>query len=219
MRLRTIGLTVVLLTGLATLSGCNYFILLGYLIGGPPSIAPDYDVLTGASLSDSGVVAAVVCYAPNDVLCNFSHVDREVAKRVAYRLHSHKIKAVNPDRVQQWLDENPNWDEPEEVGRGVGATHVVYIDLTMYTLFEENSHELYRGRAEGIVTVYELEEEEGSEPIYSKELLSRYPLAAPRSTSEVSRPGFQRAYLDRLSEEIGRLFYEHYNGDDISDAT
>jgi hypothetical protein len=204
---------------LMTASGCNYVILLGYLIGGPPSIQPDYEALTGKSMSDHDVVVAVACFAPKEVLYNFAHVDREITKHVSYRLHQHKIKTINPDRVQQWLDENPNWDEPDEIGRGLGATYVVYIDLTEFTLYEENSHELYRGRSEGVVTVYELDEEGNGEPIYSKDLVSRYPLAAPRDTSEISRPQFQMQYMSRLSEEVGRLFYEHFNGDDISDAT
>ncbi len=204
---------------LTTATGCNYVILLGYLIGGPPSITPDYEALTGKSMTDHDVVVAVACFAPKDVLYNFAHVDREVTKHVSYRLHQHKIKTINPDLVQQWLDENPNWDEADEIGRGLGATYVVYVDLTDFTLYEENSHELYRGRSEGVVTVYELDEDGNGEPIYSKDLVSRYPLAAPRDTSQVSRPQFQMEYMSRLSEEIGRLFYEHFNGDDISAAT
>lgn len=210
---------LLMLATLPAISGCNYLILLGYLIGGPPSIAPDYDEMTGHSFTNPGVVVAVACYSPKEVLYNFAHVDREVAKYVSYRLHQHNIQTINPDRVQQWLDRNPDWDEADEIGEGVGATHVVYIDLTSFTLFEENSHELYRGRSDGIVTVYELDEDGEGEPVYSKDIVSRYPLAAPRDTSDVSRPQFQMQYLSRLSEEIGRLFYEHYNGDDMTDAT
>lgn len=204
---------------LLTAGGCNYLILLGYLIGGPPAIAPDYETQTGKSLTDKDVVVAVACFAPKEVQYSFSHVDRELQKLVAQRLHMHKIKVINPDAVRRWLDENPHWDEPSEIGRGVQATHVVYIDLTNYTLFEENSHELYRGRAEGVVSVYEVGEDGDGEATYTKDILSKYPLLdAPRSTSDSSKVGFQTEYLHRLSEEVGRLFYEHYNGDDISDA-
>lgn len=200
-------------------SGCNYIVLLGYLIGGPPSIEPDYDALTGNSMTDQGIIVAVACFAPKEVMYNFAHVDRDIARAVGQRLHNHKVVVINPDRVQKWVDENPNWDEPDEIGRAVGATHVVYIDMTSYTLYEENSHELYRGRSEGIVSVYELDEDGDGEQIYSKELISRYPLAAPRDSSDISREQFHQQYRARLSEEIGRLFYEYYNGDDMSDAT
>lgn len=212
------GMLVALLLTVG-ISGCNYVVLLGYLIGGPPSIEPDYDALSGKSMTDKGVVVAVACFAPKEVLYDFSRIDRELARFVSMRLHQHEIKVIQPDVIQQWIDENKDYDEPEEIGLGVGATHLIYIDLTQFTIYEENSQDLYRGRSEAFVTVYELDKKEGTgEQVYSKEMISRFPLAVPRSAQEVSRPAFLMQYLTRLSEEIGRLFYEHYTGDDISDA-
>ncbi len=201
------------------LCGCNYLILAGYLIGGPPSIAPDFETVTNKSMTDPGVVVAVVCYAPPEIKWDFDSIDEEIAKYVSYRLHQHKIRVINPDRVAAWLDENPEWDAPKEIGEAFHATYVIYIDLQSFNLYEENSAQLYRGRAEAIVSVYQTDEEGQGERIYTKELVSKYPLAAPRSTYEVSYTTFKRQYLTRLSEEIGRLFYEHYAGDDIPDAT
>ena len=57
-----------------------------------------------------------------------------------------------------------------------------------------------------------------AEKIYTKELTSRFPLEVPRPMSEVSYNLFRQQYLSRLSEEIGRLFYEYANGDDITDV-
>ena len=201
------------------LSGCNYFILLAYLIGGPPSIAPDFDEMTKKSMTDKGVTVAVVCYAPTELKWDFDEVDFELTKYLSYRLHQHHISVVNPDRVRQWLDENPDWDRPEEIGEAFGVKYVIYIDLQEYSLYENGSNVLYRGRADGLVSVYEMDETGEGDKIYSKDFVSQYPLQAPRSTSEVSYPMFKRQYLSRLSEEVGRLFYEHYNGEDIPDAT
>jgi hypothetical protein len=204
---------------LTTTSGCNYIVLLGYLIGGPPSIEPDFDAVTTESLTEKDVVVAVFCDAPKEILYDFNKIDREVGKLVGYQLHNHKIKTIRPDIVRDWIDRNPDWDEPEEIGVGVGATHIIYIELSNYSIYEENSHELYRGRTEGMVTVYKLDEEGEAENIYDKELNSLWPLEAPRSTSDISRASFQTFYLTRLSDEIGRLFYEYYNGDDVAHAT
>ena len=200
-------------------SGCNYVVLLGYLISGPPMIEPDFDTMTGESMTDKDVVVAVVCFAPKELLIDYSRIDRSVGKFVSYRLHEKEIKTINPDLVQAWMDENPDWDRPEEIGQAVGATHVIYIDITQYTLYAENSHEMYRGRSESMVTVYKVHEDGEGEPIYTQEVLSRYPLAVARDAAEISRPGFQAEYHRRLSEEIGRLFYEYGSGDDIPDAT
>ena len=149
----------------------------------------------------------------------FDQIDKEIAKYVSYRMVEHKIRTVNPDRVNDWLDRNDDWDKPEEIGAALGATYVVYIDLNDFSLYEENSHNLYRGRADIMVNVIKIDPDGTGDEIYSKEHISRFPLAVPRSTYDVTYSNFKRQYLARLSEEIGRLFYEHYNGDDIPDAT
>jgi hypothetical protein len=202
----------------STLCGCNAIILLGYLIGGPPSIEPEFDAKTNKSLSAKDVRVAVVCYAPLPLKYDFDKLDYDLAKHVTFKLHTHGIKVINPDLVHAWLDENKDWDRPEEIGEALQVDYVVYIDMQKFSLYEENSRNLYRGRAEALLSVYEIYKEGGGEKIYSKEINSKYPLKIPRSTYEVSYPTFKAQYFNRLSEEIGRQFYEHYTGDDFPDA-
>ena len=75
-----IWLRLICLCSPLVLTGCNYFILIGYLIGGPPSIEPDFDVETNKSMTDLDVTVAVVCYAPPKLKWDFSKVDKELAK-------------------------------------------------------------------------------------------------------------------------------------------
>jgi hypothetical protein len=204
-------------------SGCNYFILAGYLLGGPPSIEPDFDKMTKKSLRDKAVdgkdiKVAVVCFAPDEVRLNFIDVDKDIAKYIAHRLNEHHIPTINPDRIQEWLDKHQDWDKPEEIGEATKATHVILVDVHKYNLFEENSHELYKGRSEVLVSVYEMQKDGTTDKVYNKEVTCQYPLETPRETSEISYDRFRREYLGRLSEEVGRLFYEHFNGDDIGDV-
>lgn len=199
-------------------SGCNYFILLGYLIGGPPMSDPDFVTMTGKDFSDKDVTVAVVCFAPNEVKWDFDEIDMELARYVSHRLHQNKIKVIQPDRVRVWLDKNPEWDRAEEIGAAMKCKYVVYVDMHDYGLYEQNSTQLYRGRCEGWVSVFEMDDDGHGEKIYSKEMNSRYPLSVPRSTSETNYQTFKREYLSRLSDEIGRLFYSVENGHDITDV-
>lgn len=216
--LRT-GLLLACCTGLLCLTGCNYIILLGYLFGGPPSIEPEFDAKTGKSFSDKDVKVAVVCYAPLELKYDFDKLDYELAKFVTFKLHANKIQVVNPDLVHDWLDKNPDWDRPEEIGEAMEVDYVVYIDIHKFSLYEEDSADLYRGRAEAVVSVYEMDETGHGDKLWSKEINSKYPLKIPRSTYEESYQNFKGQYFTRLSEEIGRLFYQHYAGDDFPDAT
>lgn len=209
-----------MLACLALVCGCNYVVGLGYLIGGPPTIEPDFDRMTNKSLTDKGVKVAVVCYAPTELKWDNAEIDKELAEFVSWRLHEHKIKVLRPEVVRRWLDQNPDYDKPEEVGKGLEATHVVYIDLSKFSLYEPDASHLYRGRAEAVISVVaKRDESDDWEEIYVKEHISAYPLAIARPTSQESFGTFKRKYLDRLSDEIGRFFYEYHNGDDLPDVT
>jgi hypothetical protein len=215
----TARLVLLALALCGSLSGCSYVLFLGYLIGGPPSIEPDFDAETKESMTDKGVTVAVVCYAPNDVKYSFEDIDEELARYVSFRLHEHKIKVINPDRVKAWLDENKDWDEPEEIGAAFETTYVIYIDLNEFSLYEEGSATLYRGKAEAIVSVWKMDEDhEEAEKIFSKEKISKFPLHKPVSATEETYSNFKSRYLSRLSQEVGRLFFEYYIADDIVDG-
>lgn len=210
---------VLLLAGSS--SGCmNYLIAAAYFLGGPPTVEPDFDKVTHKSMTDKDVTVAVVCMAPKEVKYNFDDIDKMLATYTTWRLHAKKVKMLRQDVVQDWLDKHDDWDKPEEIGAALQATYVIVIDLQSYSLYAEHSSNLYQGRAECIVSVVEMDKaKENGERIYEKEIVSRYPLAAPRPTSEVEYDTFRKEYLSRLSDEIGRLFYEYENLEDISAAT
>ena len=190
-------------------SGCNYVVVLGYLIGGPPTIEPSFDKETKESMTDKDVRVCVVCFAENKIKYNFDSIDYELAHYVAMQLHQHKIQVVNPDSVKAWLEENSDWDKPEEIGTYFKTKYVVNIDLNSFSLWEEGSAELYRGRAEAIVSVYKMNDDGSAEKIFGKEKTSKYPIHMPVSSADKSYQIFKAEYLTRLSDEIGRFFYEY----------
>lgn len=209
-----------LMLALATTSstGCSYLLFLGYLIGGPPTIEPDFDSQTKESMTDKDVTVAVICYAPTDIRYSFSDIDYEVAKYVSFRLHQHKVKVISPDRVRAWLDENKEWDKPEEIGEYFKATYVISIDLNHFSLYEDGSANLYRGKAEAMVSVWKMDEGADAEKIYTTEKISKFPIHQPISSSDESYQNFKARYLARLSDEIGRLFYEYSQFEEIGEA-
>ena len=167
-------------------------------------------------MTDKDVRVAVVCFAPNEIKHSFESIDHELATYVAHQLYAHKIKVVPPDLVQGWLDENKDWDKPEEIGAYFKTTYVIYIDLNEFTLYEEGSPNLYRGRAESIVSVWKMDDDNQAEKIFSAEKTSKYPVHQPVSSGDKTYLTFKGEYLTRLSDEIGRFFYEYYVADEIA---
>jgi len=206
---------IVVSLGLLTLPGCSYLLFFGLLLGGPPSIEPKFDTETRESMTDKDVTVAVICSAPKDVKFNFENIENELAKYVTMRFYEHKIQAVSPDLVRAWLDENREWDKPAEIGAAFKTTYVVQIDLNDFSLYEDGSATLYRGRSEAVVSAWKMDDSGNAERIFQEEIRSRFPLHQPKSASEEPYNTFKARYLSRLSEEIGRLFYEYYRADDI----
>lgn len=198
-----------------TLSGCRVGMLLGLLIAGPPTVEPEFDRVTKESMSEKDVTVAVVCFAPTEVRYSFENIDHELAKYVAFRLRENKINIVPPDQVRAWLDEHKDWDKPEEIGEAFKTTYVIYIDLNEFSLYEEGTASLYRGRSEAVVSAWKMDSDGTAEKIFSMEKISKYPQQQPVSTTEESYSNFKGRYLSRLSDEIGRFFYEYYLADEI----
>ena len=203
---------------LLTIPGCNYFLLLGYLIGGPPQIEPLFEKETDKSMTDRGVRVAVVCDAPDDLKYQFDNIDHIIANRVTNALKAKKIDVISYDEVRVWLKDNPDWDTAVEIGAEFDVRYVVYIDVSDFGLYERDSNTLFRGRCEAAVSVYEMETDGNGTRIFYHPINSLYPTQVPRSASDVSYDTFRMEYIWRLSDEIGRLFYPYLNGDDISNA-
>ncbi|MDB5387463.1 MAG: hypothetical protein JWM11_3109 [Planctomycetaceae bacterium] len=197
------------------MTGCAQVVMLGYLIGGPPSIEPDFDKKTNISLSEKGRKVLVMCYAPKEVKWDFDSVDKELGVHVTHRLNQNQIKVMDPEAVNSWLDTHADWDQPEEIGRDFEVDFVVVIEIRKFGLYEQGSKDLFRGNSEISLSVFEMEKNGEGNEIYDKEVVSKFPIHQPVQTSETSYYDFKQLYLSRLSDEIGRHFYDHYAGDDI----
>lgn len=202
------------------ISGCSQFVLLSYIIHGPPTIEPDFDAETGKSMSAPGKTVAVVCFAPKELQWKFPQIDDQIATAVAYRLGQNHIKMIHPDYVKAWTDAHPDWEKASEIGKAFDANYVIEIELAEFTLHEGSSTTLFRGKSEAYIHVVEMEKVDDKltgegERIFTKELDFEFPTRVPRSSNDQSLSSFQSEYLSRLSERIGFLFYERFSGDMI----
>lgn len=212
---RTLHFMLVALALMFTTTGCQQFVIISYLLHGPPSIEPDFDAETGESMSVPDVTVAVVCFAPTELKWKFPQLDEQVATHVAYRLGQNHITMIHPDYVKAWIDEHPDWEKAEEVGKAFDASYVIEIELADFTLYEGTSTTLFRGHTEAYVHVVKIDEEGFGERIFTKEIDFSFPTRVPRSSYDQSQASFQKEYLSRLSEKIGWLFYDRFHGDMI----
>lgn len=167
----------------------------------------DFERKTKKSLAKGKVSVAVLTYAPTKLKLIDPSIDKVIARRVAKLLRSHGIKLASTKKVENWIEANPDWETPQEVGIAVKADYVIYIDLQQYDLFERGNRMLYRGRATFSTSVIEIDSTNGiGERIYARTSKCVYPLAIPRSSRNLKVELFRRSFIDRISNDIKSLF-------------
>lgn len=208
--------------GLISCTGCNVVLLLGYLIGGPPSIEADFEAKTKKSLSGKNKTVVVYCYAPDELRWDHDKIDYEISKYVSVRLNNNDIRVIDPDRVYSWIDKHREFEKDADLGAEFKVDFVVKIELKEFSLFEEHSSDLYRGRCDAIISVLEMEKKEDGtvrkvgNVIYNKQVVSRFPTSGPVQMNQYPFEQFKGLYLSALSDEIGIKFYKSYAGDEYT---
>ena len=156
---------------------------------------------------------AVVCRAVVELQYRNAGADQDLASQVAALLEKNvpKIKVIDERKVSRWIDEN-NWDEYVEVGKAVGAELVVGIDLERFDLFKSQS--LMQGRANATIKVYDCQT---GELVYEKRVpQSVYPPNREVSATDKPQAEFRHEFLQVLSDQIARHFYDHEPYSDVA---
>jgi hypothetical protein len=156
---------------------------------------------------------AVVCRPVIELQYRNARADQDLANHVAALLKTNvpKIKMIEQRKVSQWIDEN-SWNEYVQVGKAVDADLVVGIDLERFDLYKGQT--LFQGRANATIKVYDCQT---GDVVFEKRLPQCvYP--PNREVSALDKPEgeFRREFLQVLSDQIGRYFYDHERNTDIA---
>ena len=210
--LRHLPLLAVLIVTLASAGGCNLMANVIYSIRGNKAPA-DFDGLNGKKVA---IVCGTERGLSNDVSATLltRYVEALLAKNVK------GIKIVPQDKVEKWLDAN-GWDDCdfEEIGKGVGAEHVLSLTMANMTLREGST--LYKGKADVSVTVYDIAA--GGNVVYRKSYAEEYPRLGGVPVTDSTMSKFQVLFLEVVSVRIATLFYpadpnEQFGLDAISNS-
>ena len=150
---------------------------------------------------------AVVCRQMASQQYNDPNVSRDLAKAVGQKLSEHvwRIKVIDQQEVANWTDSN-QWDEFTEIGKALEADLVVGIDVEDFRLLQGQT--LLQGRANVQIKVYDLKN--NNKLVFEKfPRQSVFPPNTGIPTQDKQLPQFRREYLNVLSEEIAKHFYDH----------
>ena len=190
-------------------SGCNPLTIFYFLFLLP---APKVDAACKA-LEKQKVV--VMTYASRSAQFEHAGIDNDLAKGVVRELRDNVkgIKLVDPNEVRQWRDEHSDF-ELADVGRAFKATRVVYIEIESFSLYEQQSTQLYRGTAKIRVQVADMDK--GGETVWDTILEPQFPGHRPIPASDMSRDKFRSIFTKYLTRQIAHNFFDYRPDEDFT---
>jgi len=218
MRLQIHSLTIAC-AGVVLLSGCSFGVMFSKLITGDPLFPAQFKQMTGTDLTKGKHRVVVVCSVPAIVDEDLSSLNVDLIEGVTQRMRIHGIDVVNADAVARWIDDNGGVvTDPNAIARHFDVDYVAWIDVQAFSLREENSPALLRGRVQGFIRVFKVEEinrERTALSNYTNEFTTIYPSHQPISELGRSPLLFQKEFVERVCNQLAEQFYDHRPGNDI----
>ena len=154
----------------------------------------------------------IVTYAGTEVLFNDPTAPLEVSQNIANEILRNlttNIKSViHPAQVVQWQESTLEWPNMSlvDIAKTFQADTILYVELERYTMMEDRSANLYRGRVRARIQVAEAAA--ARNPVYEATVETLFPEDQPVgviSTSERTiRMGtnifFSRAVVDKFRD-------------------
>lgn len=199
------GRYVTLALALCTLvpsSGCLHLLLASgiYLWQGGNIVPADCK-----ALEEKRVV--VLCRPPVSSEYRYANASRQMTKAVSALLAENvkKIDVVDPQEVDEWLDETDSEDY-RDLGKAVEAELVVVIELDNFDLYKGTT--LYQGDAHVTVNVYDMKEQ--GKLVWNRELGQvLYPANSPIPSQDKPVERFQAEFVNMLATKVAIHFYKH----------
>lgn len=208
-------LSAALCTAIA-LSGCSLGVMAGKMLTGEPLQPAQFHAMTGTDLTKGKHKVVVICSTPTSVDADLSSLNIDLVDGITRRMKVQGIDVISPDEVAKWIDDNGGViTDPSEMAKAFDADFVAWIDMFGFTLREENSTRLLRGRANGFIRVYQVEEVNGDRTAltaFNTEFSTTFPSHQPISEIGRSSVTFQKEFVDRVCGELAEKFYDHRPG-------
>ncbi len=220
-RLIAIVMASIVLTGLA-LAGCSF-------------LAPVLLIMDMAGVDDKANIkykfekeakrVAVVVHLSKQPQMDIGHFDREVANLLAMKIANYtskKPEIVVATKVQKWMDEHQDWKTPEEIGRGVNADYVVFVEIRRLGFYEkEGWTQFYKGTCEATVSVHRSTGNDAEETVPASEPFSRsirFPAGMkPMTDADLTLQQFRGLFIRHTAERLSWIFVPHATNEEYGD--
>ncbi|MBM4019327.1 MAG: hypothetical protein FJ288_13565 [Planctomycetes bacterium] len=125
----------------------------------------------------------IVTYAGTEILFNDPtaplEVSSDLVNEILRSLRPRVKTIVHPVQVVRWQESNLEWPNMSlvDIAKAFQADTILYVELERYTMMEDRSANLYRGRVRARIQVAETQAERN--PVYESSVETVYPPEGP----------------------------------------
>jgi len=156
----------------------------------------------------------ILPFAGHDVLFEYPGAPLDISYQVIGQIQRYGDvrvrRVINPQQVALYQQSNLDWPNKlvAQIGREFQADKVLYIELNRYTMMEEGSANLYRGRISAHLQVVD-PKAEGRLPLYETDVSVTVPEDQPAGVMDVSEDKLRQAAMFRFAEALVWKFVDH----------
>lgn len=208
-------LLAALLLAVVASMGCNPLMSMWFLTQGwKEPLTPAQFPLADKSGKEVKLVVLVSSHngAPTELVNIEQKLTESFTKALTERAKTNgeKLTVVPHIKLKQYKSSHPDWavEEPLEVGKDLGASMVVDLQLSRLGLYDPTGGGmLYRGRADVSIHVWDARKPAGEEEVWEYEYNCQYPRARfPKEVEDFGEAKFKSAFITRLGRELAGLF-------------
>src|SRR5438552_15312702 len=139
-------------------AGCKQLLMLPFYLGSPEP-TQDAEMHKIADKDKKKEVRVVILTDTGlEVRPEFIQADKSISRLLAKHLqqlckaNGENVTVVNPQKVEEFKDQNPDWSEShldlESVGKNFHADYVVYLEVSDLSMYQPGTcNQFYQGRA------------------------------------------------------------------------
>jgi hypothetical protein len=157
----------------------------------------------------------ILPYAAMDVEFESPAIGREVSfeiiNEIMDNLRGRVHRVVDPRNVSRYQRRTLDWPNTPvaQIGREFKADKVLYIEIYRFSIMEERSANLYRGRIAGRIQIVDTSAPEGKEVLYESEVSVEVPDDKPIGAMEISESQLRWGTMNCFAQEVIQKFHDH----------
>ena len=197
--------------------GCNPLQTIGFIFRDDPKVPAKYPLRPKEGVKkDEEIAVLILCDQRQGLPIELSGAYRELAEDMGRLLpemakaNKEKVRVISASELTKYQSMHSNWRTlpPSQIGKALGADCVIQVYIASANIYQAGTqNQLYDGKGEVEVNVYDLHDTKDPERHYSHHYEYKPNKSPDRDATNPSL--FRQGYLQRLAVELLWYHVEH----------